>query len=193
MFHANTQRLIADWRACRGARFAPDRADISPAEFREILPQMFILGREGPGSEAFRLAGGLLVDLHDRDLRGVTFLSLWPHADRAIVAEAMDQARRTGVPAVLEASAWTDEGNDASLEIVLAPLVGPSGEIDRVLGLYQPTTSIRRLRGQPVVELTLRDVKAAHAPGAARIEPRPQPPAPRPHLRLASIDGALLS
>lgn len=192
MFHANTQRLIEDWRACRGARFAPDRADISPAEFREVLPQMFILGREGAGPEAFRLAGGLLVDLHDRDLRGVSFLSLWPQPDRGIVAEAMDQARRTGAPTVLEASAWSGEGYEVRLEIVLAPLVGPSGEVDRVLGLYQPTSSVRRLMGQPVLELTLRDVKPAGQTAPASAEPRREARAERPRLRLAAVDGQLL-
>ena len=187
MFHANTQRLIEDWRACRGARLAPDRADISPADFREILPQLFILGREGAGMEAFRLAGGLLVDLHDRDLRGVPFLSLWPHPDREMVSDAMDGTRRTGVPAVLDASAWTAEGYEARLEIVIAPLVGPSGEIDRVLGLYQPTSSVRRLMGRPVHELTLREVKLAGQVYTGEDAPRP-----RPRLRLAAYNGERL-
>lgn len=181
MFHANTRRLIEDWSARRGDRLVPSRADISPDEFRDFLPQLFILGREG--AEAFRLAGGLLVDLHDRDLRGVSFLSLWPYPDRTMVAEAMDEARATGVPAVLEASAWTSEGCEVGLEIVLAPLVGPSGQVDRVLGLYQPTSGLRRLLGQPVKELTLREItlpaRSASPPAA------PQ----RPALRLAAVDG----
>jgi hypothetical protein len=192
MFHANTQRLIEDWRACRGARFAPDRADISPVEFREILPQLFILGREAPGVEAFRLAGGLLVDLHDRDLRGVSFLSLWPQPDRDMVAQAMDEAHRTGVPTVLEASAWTGEGYEVRLEIVLAPLVGPSGQVDRVLGLYQPTSSVRRLMGQPVLELTLREVKPAGQVAPSSPGERSPVRAERPRLRLATLDGERL-
>jgi hypothetical protein len=184
MFHANTQRLIEDWRACRrDVGTAPLRADISPADFRDILPQLFILGREGPGAEAFRLAGGLLADLHDRDLRGVPFLSLWPHPDREVVADAMDSARRSGVPAVLDASAWSGDGHEVRLEIVIAPLIGPSGKPDRVLGLYQPTSSLRRLMGQPVQELTLHEVKLA-GPG----ETRP----PRARLRLATLNGERL-
>ena len=185
MFHANTQRLIEDWRACRrDAGLAPRRADISPADFRDILPQLFILGREGLGAEAFRLAGGLLADLHDRDLRGVPFLSLWPHPDRELVADAMDSARRSGVPAVLDASAWAGAGYEVRLEIVIAPLIGPSGQVDRVLGLYQPTSSLRRLMGQPVQELTLHEVKLAGAADAPRARPR---------LRLAALNGERLA
>jgi hypothetical protein len=183
MFHTNTQRLIEDWRAHRGDRLAPARSDISPAQFREILPQLFILGCEEAGPETFRLAGGLLVDLHDRDLRGVSFLSLWPYPDRTLVADALEEARLTGAPAVLDASGWTPDGYEARLEIVLAPLTGPSGRVERILGLYQPTSSVRRLVGQPIQELTLREIKSAGQPAR---------PAPRPRLRLVALEGARL-
>jgi hypothetical protein len=183
MFHSNTQRLIEDWRARRGDRLAPARTDISPAEFKEILPQLFVLGCEEDGPETFRLAGGLLVDLHDRDLRGVSFLSLWPYPDRTLVAETLEDARRSGAPVVLEASGWTPDGYEAKLEIVLAPLMGASGRVERILGLYQPTSSVRRLMGQPIQEMTLREIKSAGQPGR---------PAPRVQLRLVALDGARL-
>jgi len=184
MFHANTQRLIEDWRIRRGDRLAPARADISPSDFREVLPQLFILSCEDSGSEAFRLAGGLLVDLHDRDLRGVSFLSLWPYPDRTMVGEALDAARRDGTPAVLDASAWTADGCEARLEILLAPLTDADGVVHRVLGLYQPTSSVRRLMGQPVQELSLHEVKAAGQ--------GPQLAQRGPSLRLVVLNGERL-
>src|SRR5690606_26770432 len=144
-----------------------------PAEFRDVLTQLFMLGCED-GDSSFRLAGGLLADLHARDLRGVSFLSLWPYPDRTLVAEALEAARRTGAPAVLEASGWTGDGSELQLEIVLAPLIGAGGDMDRVFGLYQPTSSVRRLMGQAIQEMTLRELK----PTAAA------PPPPRPRLRL---------
>jgi hypothetical protein len=183
MFHSNTQRVIEDWNARRGDRAAPARIDISPAAYRELLPQVFLLGMGLGGTEPFRLAGGLLDDLHGRDLRGVCFFTLWMASDRQAVQEALTQARTTGVPVVLAASAWTAEGDEASLEIVLAPLTGPTGELDRVLGLYQPTSSLRRLRDRPLVALTLTEVQAADTALA---------PPPRPRLRLIALDGERL-
>lgn len=180
MFHANTRRLIEDWRELRADRLAPTRAAITPEGFRGVLTQLFILGAEGQTNDRFRLAGGLLVDLHDRELRGSSFLSLWPFPDRTTVAEALEEARRTGVPAVLEASAWTADGCEVGLEIVLAPLIGPSGALDRVLGLYQPTSGVRGLHGRPIQELTLRCVEVM----SERVE--------RPKLRLAALDGERL-
>jgi hypothetical protein len=187
MFHSNTQRVIEDWNARRGDRSAPARADISPAAYRELLPQVFMLGSEHGGAEVFRLSGGLLADLHARDLRGVDFFSLWMAGDRQQVHDALDQARRDGTPVVLAASGWTAQGDEAKLEIVLAPLIGPSGELDRILGLYQPTSSLRRLMGQPLTALTLNGSKAADQDFHI-----PQPLQDRPRLRLVALDGERL-
>jgi hypothetical protein len=183
MFHSNTQRVIEDWNARRGDRAAPARADISPAAYRELLPQVFMLGSESL-CEPFRLVGGLLADLHARDLRGVDFFSLWMKCDRQAVHGALALARRDGTPVVLAASGWTAEGDEAQLEIVLAPLLGPTGEMDRVLGLYQPTTSLRRLMGQPLVALSLNGARPA-----GRDVHIPAPTQARPRLRLVTLDG----
>ena len=58
-------------------------------------------------------------------------------------------------------------------------LTGPEGALDRVFGLYQPTTSLRRLMGRPIQALTLEGVRLAGAPR-------------RPHLRLVALDGVRL-
>lgn len=189
MFHNNTQRLIEDWNARRGGRLVPARADISPGAFRELLPQVFMLGSDDDGAELFRLVGGLLADLHARDLRGVDFFSLWMPGDRRQVYDAVGRARRSGGPVVLSASGWTAEGDEAKLEIVLAPLTGPTGELDRVLGLYQPTSSLRRLMGRPLVALTLNGVEAAEDEISV---PAPVRKPSRDHLRLVVLDGVRL-
>jgi len=187
MFHANSQRIIADWNARRGVRLAPRRADISPADFRDLLPQLFILGRGDDGDEPFRLAGGLLVDLHGRDLRQVCFYSLWSRSDAVTLRHAMATARSEASPVVLQATAWTAAGDDATLEIVAAPLTGATGEMDRTLGLYQPTASLRRLMGAPVSGLVLDSVRLADG---EEIPARPAYARPsRAHLRLVASGG----
>jgi hypothetical protein len=183
-FHPNTLRVLQDWEAKRGDRVAPARADISPADHREILPQLFILGRDQTGAAPFRLSGGLLADLHACDLRGVCFSSMWAGSDQRAVRDALAETRRTGAPIIVSASAWTAHSDEARLEILLAPMTGPDGEMDRVLGLYQPTSTLRRLLGQPVVALTLIEIR--NAAGAAA------PLRPRGHLRLVALEGRRL-
>jgi hypothetical protein len=186
MFHTNTQKIIEDWTTRRGDRHTPRRTDISPAALKDLIPQLFMLGSGEAGDEAFRLAGELLLDVHGRELRGVDFFSLFYGSDRERVRQALAEARMLGTPVVLSASGWSAEGDEAQIEVVLAPLTGPTGELDRVLGLYQPTSSLRRLMGASVQLLTLREVRMA---GSAFSSPDAPFPRARHHLRLAALDG----
>ena len=45
MKHTTTQNLYAYWNAMRGARLAPRRFEIEPAQIADILPDTFILER----------------------------------------------------------------------------------------------------------------------------------------------------
>ena len=44
-------------------------------------------------------------------------------------------------------------GQTVALEIAVAPLDGASGEIDRLLGLYQPLSPVAALMGQRIERL----------------------------------------
>lgn len=176
MAHPNTERLIDYWRARRGPRAAPTRAAIDPADFAELMAQVFIAGRMGLGQYPLRLAGGFVADLHGRDLRQENLVSLWGRDDRARLITALEIARRRAEPFVVEAEAETREGDTLGVEILFAPLIGPSGETDRVIGLYQPLSLTGRLRGRAIERLTIRHMAPAEGPNV-------------PRLRLATLDG----
>jgi hypothetical protein len=182
MFHANTQRLIDDWRCKRGDRRAPLRADLTPMAFGSLLPQLFMLGSED-GTERFRLSGGLLSELHGGDLRGKDFRSLWSPIDGLQVATALSAARRAGEPVVIDAGAYTAEGDETRLEILLAPLTGPSEALDRTLGLYQPTSSLSRLLGRNITCLAFRGATVASFGRFGGVV------GGRPAVRLITLDG----
>ena len=63
MFHVNTQRMIDYWTARAQPGRAPRRAAIDPGDFRQLMSQTFILGREARGAYPFRLTGGFVDDL----------------------------------------------------------------------------------------------------------------------------------
>jgi len=179
MFHSNTERLIDYWRARKGACAAPARASIDPGEFPDLAPQVFILGRTGPGQYVFRLAGGLVDELHGGRLAGVDALCLWAETYRTPLQLALEAIRRQPEPLVVAAEARAPKAEAVlGLEITFAPLTSVSGEIDRILGLYQPTTPVAALLGQPIQVLTVRGVTAAR-PGEGEL----------PRLRLAAVDG----
>jgi hypothetical protein len=178
VFHPNTQALIDHWRMLRenAPTPTPARDALDPAAIAEILTQVFLLGRSGPDLP-FRLAGGLLTDLHGRGLRGEGFLDLWGGPSRAPAREAVLSAISDREPVVVYADAGA-AGGVLGLEILLAPLSGPGGTLDRLLGLYQPLTSLAVLRGGPIGPLAHRF--------AVRLGAAARPP---PRLRLAAVGG----
>lgn len=175
MAHPNTERLTEYWRAKAGPFAAPARTNIDPTEFIDLLPQVLIVGRRDAGELPFRLIGGLIADLHQRDLRGVNMLSLWTDADRAALRLALEQIRRRPEPLLVTGEIRADDGVRVGLEMMLAPLVGLTGEIDRYLGLYQPLGMTARLMGRTVQTLKLLNLSRSGEEG--------------PRLRLAAVDG----
>lgn len=178
MFHLSTEQLIDYWRARRGAAPVARRSAIDPTHVLNLLPQLFILGREGPGAYRFRLTGDFLDELHDRKLKGTDFLSLWRAEDRVSVQVAMEAVRRRGEPLVVACDARTHTAVGLRMEIALAPLADGRDDRNRFLGLYQPTSPVIGLAGRSVFNLA---VRAIATPDSAEGLPR---------LRLATLHGA---
>ena len=177
MFHSNTELLIDYWRSRAVGGGLPARSSVNPADFSELLPQVFVLGRVRSGLYPTRLAGGFVADLHRRDLRQQNGLLLWSERDRSRLQAALEEARLRPEPIVATAEVLTD-GPSIGMEVLFAPLAGLDGGPDRFLGLYQPLGMVARLMGRPALELSLRAVRRA---GAANEE--------APRIRLATLDG----
>lgn len=178
MFHSNTERLIEYWRACRGDEAAPMRTSINPGSFSDLLPQTFILGREAPGRYSFRLSGGFVANLHGRELKGQQSLPLWSRGDRARVQSALELCRAAADPIVINAEVTGPGVEGFAMEVLFAPLANPDGDIDRFLGLYQPTGVIGWLEEGVCRELAVGSV--VNTTSATELEPT---------LRLAVLNG----
>jgi hypothetical protein len=178
MYHSNTSCLLAYWGELAAAGEVPARADFDPMAMRAMLDQVFMLGRAAPGEFRFRLAGAMVGQLHGRELRAHLVLPLWADDDRLQVKTAMESVLRRGEPIVI-----TTEGHagpfTTSLEILMAPLAGPDGSVDRIVGLYQPLTPIARLQERPIDQLSVARIVKAFDPSDEAA----------PRLRLAAISG----
>ena len=157
---------------------APARATIDPADFAQVLPQVFILGRRAFGDYGFRLAGDFVTDLHGRGLRDENLLNLWEPEDRAPLQMALETIRRRVEPLVVDCDAWPQFGLPMRMEVMLAPLTGFAGDVDRMLGFYQPRTPSAILMGRNARSLSIRSILS----GAGAGEEMPQ-------LRLATVNG----
>ncbi|HRD26974.1 MAG TPA: hypothetical protein PLO65_01600, partial [Caulobacter sp.] len=56
---------------------------------------------------------------------------------------------------MVKADILADGVAPVGMEVLLAPLRGPRGDVDRFIGLYQPTAMIARLLGRPALALAL--------------------------------------
>jgi hypothetical protein len=182
MFHFSTEQLIDYWRARRGGDAIPRRSAIDPTHVLNLVPQLFILGRLGPGQYRFRLAGDFLIDLHGRDLRGADFLAFWRPDDRIALQMALEAVRRRAEPLVVTTDAHADAGYSMRMEIALAPLVGADGEAGRFMGLYQPTSPVSGLMDRTVASLAIRAIDTPDTADTAF-----------PRLRLAAMHGARIA
>ena len=178
LVHSNTELLIDYWRSRRGGRAAPRRSDIDPVDFARLLPRAFIAEARASGDVVFRLAGEAIIELHGRPLAAVSLPSLWRHDHRRHLLTALEAALRSARPLVVGAELGRDRGAGARLEVLFAPLAGPSGDVDRFLGLNQP------LNGGFTAPLDL--LVIANLAGVP-IEVVANP------LRLAAVDGRRLA
>lgn len=149
MFHPDTQFLIDHWTALSRRADArggiPDRSAVEPDALGLRLPRAFMAQRRRDDAD-IRLAGGWIEGFHGELLKDHGLLSLWRSASRPLVSTALTQTIREGRPVVIAALA----GNiGAQIEVTLLPLRGPSGEPDRLLGLYAPAATLTLAADEP--------------------------------------------
>lgn len=149
MFHPDTQFLIDHWTglARRPSVRAgiPDRALLEPDALGLRLPRAFIAERNGDEA-IIRLAGTWVEGFHGEPLKDHGLLSVWRTASRPLVAAAMTQTVREARPVVISALAGIPS---AQIEVALVPLRGPSGDVDRILGLYAPMATLSFAADEP--------------------------------------------
>jgi len=145
------------------------------------MPRLFMLGRLGPGQYQFRLLGDFVTDLHGRDLRGADFLRLWAADDRTSLQMALEAVRRRAEPLVVTCHAHANSRRRMRMEMAMAPLSGSGGEVDRFLGLYQPTSPVADLMGDAALTLSIHAIATPDTAADAF-----------PRLRLAATRGTLV-
>lgn len=167
MFHPDTQFLIDHWTALSGRADSrggiPDRSAVEPDMLGLRLPRAFMAQRTRDDA-VIRLAGGWIEAFHGEALKHHSLLSLWRTASRPLVSTAMIQALREGRPVVIVALAG---GGGVQIEVTFLPLRGPTGQPDRLLGLYAPAATLTLAADEPrllTARVSIAAGEAARAP-----------------------------
>lgn len=142
MFHADTHLLIDHWTTLSRAPSAtgdiPNRNSLHPDAMGLRLPRL-LLAETSEGQTHLRVAGSWIESFHGGTLKGRPLQGLWRESSHAMIAGAVTQCVQDARPVVIKAAIGL---SGDLIEVTLAPLRGPSGQIDRLIGLYTPLSSL---------------------------------------------------
>ncbi|RXF75421.1 PAS domain-containing protein [Hansschlegelia zhihuaiae] len=178
---AATKDLFGYWNRIRGARAAPERADVDPAAIRKTLGDTFILEADIGGGYPFRLSGSRICALIGHEMKGETFLSLWRGPDRATLLGTLATVSDDAAVAVIGAQGLTELGRRIDLEIGLLPLRHRGRTHARVLGSLAAVETPYWLGACPVTRFELTSLRMIW-PSGRRRPLEPTDPAPVPGL-----------
>src|SRR5260370_3430710 len=83
--YPDLQLVRAYWTARRQERFAPQRADIDPADLIDVLPRIMLADvLAEPLDFRYRLSGTRITDVHTKSMAGPSPRELMPAASGAL-------------------------------------------------------------------------------------------------------------
>ena len=143
--------LFQYWNRLRGARPAPRRTEIEPADIKSLLADTFILEKDTRGEAIFRLAGTRLCATYGRELKGYAFPLVWAARDQRVIARLAHGAFHDNSVVVVTFDGVSRGGKSNPFEMVLLPLEGGLGS-PRSLGAITPLAKPYWLGADPVAE-----------------------------------------
>ena len=142
MFHADTHLLINHWtrlsRRLGVVADVPDRNSFHPDALGLRLPRLFMAEVAADGCR-LRATGSWIESFHGASLSRRPLATLWRDSSHPMVTAAVTQCVREARPVVIKAAIGL---SGDLIEVTLAPLRSASGQIDRVVGLYAPLSTL---------------------------------------------------
>ena len=127
-------RLVDYWRKCRGGRPVPFRADIDPAEIKDLLPNIVLTSIEEPFRVLYRLVGTRVVEFNKIDFTGSYLDDMrWDVTER--YSRAYRRVAETGQPHYGLDSWPLARSLYGRSEIVMLPMTTDGTRVDRCLSM----------------------------------------------------------
>jgi hypothetical protein len=173
---AASRELHSYWNLLRGARSAPERAQIDPGAIRGVLADTFILEGDARRRYPIRVVGARTNALFLRELRGGAFLDLWQEDDQREMAAMLGVVAGEAVAMVAGVSASPRGLRSLELELLLLPLRHHGDTHSRVLGACSPAflpSWIGLAAAAPMRLFSLRVLERAESAERRRSSPAP--------------------
>ncbi len=171
--------LFVHWQDLRKGRIAPGREEIDPRAIEDVLERAFILQRAEAGAPRIRIAGMSLCDLLGMELRGMPATALFAPAARPDFLRILQGMHSR--PAIVELSLAAEAGpgrtGGATAAMLLLPLAGPRGQIDRAIGCLVCERTPQAPPVRFVITATRMRLIAARRPGRQPVQGFAEPAA----------------
>jgi hypothetical protein len=130
------RQLHTYWERKRGARLAPTRKEIDPAEIVRLLPHLFLIDAVGTEPRfRYRLIGTAVVELTGRDLTGHFVDENLEPAKFAALVEPYEAVIRQARPVAKHGrTIWIEKRETLEVEVLLLPIADAQGTIALILG-----------------------------------------------------------
>jgi hypothetical protein len=193
--------LYGYWNELRAGRIAPRRLEVEPSRLASILSETFMLERVDAADYQYRLAGTRLCELFGTELRGSNFLSGWPQADTAVLAQQLALVCEQGAVIALQLETTEPARHALEFEAMLMPLLHTGSSVNRIIGAMCLTSPAPMLAGERTWRRRLRKYEVIWPDGRPRavlercgvsapFQALPGPAAPKPERpQLRVLDG----
>lgn len=183
ILHPGSRTLYRFWETTRAAQSAPSRNTLDLSQIRELVPNLFIIARDGTSRMfRWRLAGTRACDLFRRELTGGDVLAGWDSFQGDIISRFLGGVVQNLQPCILRLRLRTDLGQMIGVEMVGLPIQASDGQNIHIFGGLFPFRETGLLSYQQISQLELsgaRTIWTEHLPGdllAQQLEANTQRP-----------------
>lgn len=150
--------LFHYWNDLRNGRPAPKRTEIEPAHIKSLLADTFILERDMGGKAVFRLAGSRVCSYFGRELKSLSFPTLWRDSDQRLINRLVGGVFDADNVVVVTFEGFSRNSRSNSFEMIALPLDG-GVDSPRCLGALLAIQKPFWLGADPIVEAAIESVR----------------------------------
>lgn len=133
--NGHLQKLLAYWRAKKGDRLAPTRADIDPAEIKLLLPYVGMVDVErSPLRFRYRLAGSDITRGYGQEITGRYLDQMDLNDHQHQITGEYTRTAESGEPICSTWEYKRKDGRHVRYERLVLPLSNDGKRIDMLLG-----------------------------------------------------------
>ncbi|MBK8161184.1 MAG: PAS domain-containing protein [Rhodospirillaceae bacterium] len=129
------RQLLAYWRLKKGARMAPTRADIDPAEIKELLPYLGLVDiQRAPFRFQYRLAGTEITRGYGQEVTGQFLDGMDLNNHQSQITQEYERVAESGAPACSTWEYQRKDGRHLRYERLALPLSSDGKVVDKLIG-----------------------------------------------------------